>query len=133
MAERSIALAILGIVAVIAVVGLVLLFTGALTGKYVLPGIAKVYPGKVVSGETGVGFDYLGEGAYAYEQKGNCFDYEFFTQSSQGSLHCRAGEARVEVYQRHRKFAGAPDQTYVVDGYCCTNPNFRAEDTKEVY
>ncbi len=46
MAEegRGIALAILGIVAVIAVVGLVLLFTGA-SGGVAYPGIAKVYGG----------------------------------------------------------------------------------------
>jgi len=44
MAEegKGVALAILGIVAVIAVVGLVLLFTGA-TGKFVEPGLPKIY------------------------------------------------------------------------------------------
>lgn len=134
MAERSVALAILGVVAVIAVVGLVLLFSGALTGK-VVPVGAKVYPGKVVQGVTGPGFDYLGEGAYVYEQQGTCFDYEFFSQSPQGGGgQCRPGEARIEVYQRSDKFFQGlpelgqynPDQTYVVQGYCCTQPNFRA-------
>lgn len=44
MAEKGVAMAILGIVAVIAVVGLVLLFSGA-TGEAVLPGASKVYGG----------------------------------------------------------------------------------------
>ena len=48
MAEegKGIALTILGIVAVIAIVGLVLLFTGAGTGGYVAPGV-KVYGGAI--------------------------------------------------------------------------------------
>lgn len=46
MAEegKGIALTILGIVAVIAIVGLVLLFTGARTGQYAAPG-TKIYGG----------------------------------------------------------------------------------------
>lgn len=132
MAERSVALAILGIVGIIAVVGLVLLFSGALTGQ-VVPVGQKIYPGKVVKGETGPGFQYAGEGAYVFEQQGDCFDYEFFSQNPQaGGAQCRPGTARVEVYQRSRKFfqglpeLGVPDQTYVIEGYCCTKPEFRA-------
>lgn len=128
MAERGVALAILGIVSVIALVGLILLFQGG-SGEVVLPG-AKLYPGKVVKGETGQGFQYAGEGAYVSEQKGDCLSNEFWIQgprSSAISLDCRPGQLRVEIYQRNRKFFGAPDQTYAVDGFCCLQPNVRAE------
>jgi hypothetical protein len=127
MAERSVALAILGLVAVIATVGLVLLFSGAMSGRFVEYGQPKIYPGKVVAGQTGPGSQYLGEGAYVYEQKGSCYDYEFFSQSPQaGGAQCRPGEVRVEVYQRNRKFFGVPDQSYTVQGSCCLTPTFKA-------
>jgi len=128
MAEegRGVALAILGIVAVIAVVGLVMLFKG--TAGQVSQGMlgaAKVYPGHVVAGDTGQGFNYLGEGAYVTEQKGDCLSNEFWTQNPLAN-NCRPGQMRIEVYQRSRKFFGAPDQTEAVDGYCCLQPNIRA-------
>jgi hypothetical protein len=72
MAEegRGVALAILGIVAVIAVVGLVLLFTGA-TGKLVSPGVAKLYTRQseigVAAGPANVENPYYG---YEYETYG---------------------------------------------------------------
>ncbi len=128
MAEegKGVALAILGIVAVIAVVGLVLLFTGS-TGKYVLPSVAKVYPGHVVAGDTGPGFQYAGEGAYVYDQQGSCLSNEFFAQNPVADTsNCRPGQMRTSVWQRNRKFFGAPDQEYTQDGYCCTQPNVRA-------
>jgi hypothetical protein len=125
MAEegRGIAMAILGIVAVIAVVGLVLLFRGG-AGQVVLPG-GKVYPGHVVTGDTGPGFQYSGEGAYVYEQQGSCLSNEFFTQNPLAN-GCRPGEMRVSVWQRSRKFFGAPNQQYTQDGWCCLQPNIRA-------
>ncbi len=127
---RGVSLAILGIVAVIAVVGLVLLFTGG-TGTMVYPGIAKVYPGKVVKGETGQGFPYLGGGEYVAEQRGSCLPGEVFVQrgGSYGKSYdpntCRGGEMRIEIYHRNNKFFGAPDQTVVVDGWCCTIPGYQ--------
>ncbi len=128
MAEKGIAMAILGIVAVIAVVGLVLLFTGA-TGDYIDYGSPKLYPGKVVLGETGQGFPAAGGGAYVAEQKGNCMEGEMFVQ--RGYTYgrgldpqlCRSGEYRVEIYVRSNKFFGAPDQTVVVEGWCCPIPS----------
>ncbi len=129
MAEegRGVALAILGIVAVIAVVGLVLLFSGG-TGNVVPPG-AKLYPGKVLAGETGPGFQSYGEGAYVTEQKGNCLSGEMWVQGSHYDPQtCRESEMRVEVYQRNRKFFGAPDQTYVTKGYCCPQPSMSYPD-----
>ncbi|MEM4247101.1 MAG: hypothetical protein QXR48_03895 [Candidatus Woesearchaeota archaeon] len=130
MAEegKGVALAILGIVAVIAVVGLVLLFTGA-TGKYTAYGMPKLYPGKVVKGETGQGFPYLGSGEYVAEQKGSCLSNEVFVQrGGPGGISidpqmCRDGEMRVEIYHRNNKFFGAPDQTVVVEGWCCMMPS----------
>jgi hypothetical protein len=118
MAEegKGIALAILGIVAVIAVVGLVLLFKGAI-GQ-------GVYGGHVLTGDTGPGFQYLGEGAYVSQQRGECLSNEFFAQNPIDSFVCRPG-IRPEEYQRSRKFFGAPNQQVVVDGYCCLTPNAR--------
>lgn len=126
---RGVALAILGIVAVIAVVGLVLLFTGS-TGKYVGNYIPqdKVYPGKVVLGETGQGFPYLGGGEYVAEQPGDCMSNEVFMQEG-GTMGqgidpqlCRPG-SRLEIYHRNNKFFGAPDQTVLVNGFCCPMPS----------
>ncbi len=122
--EKGVALAILGIVAVIAVVGLIMLFQGA-AGDVVLPGAAKIYPGKVVSGDVGAGTQYSGEGAYVTTQQGDCLSNEFWTQNELAAGNCRPG-ARVEVYQRSRKFYGAGDQTVIVDGYCCLKPSVRA-------
>jgi hypothetical protein len=125
MAEegKGVAMAILGIVAVIAVMGLVLLFKGASGNAAGYLGESKIYPGKVVLGETGPGFDYAGEGAYVTEQKGSCLSTEIFVQDYPYSPEtCRPGEMRVETYQRSRKFFGAPDQSYVVKGYCCPRP-----------
>ena len=135
MAEegRGVALAILGIVAVIAVVGLVLLFTGA-TGEmnygYIMDyGAAKLYPGKVVKGETGQGFPAAGGGEYVAEQKGNCLSGEMFVQRGYqygkglDPQLCRSGELRIEIYHRNNKFFGAPDQTVVVEGWCCPIPS----------
>ncbi|MEM4242425.1 MAG: hypothetical protein QXM31_00820 [Candidatus Woesearchaeota archaeon] len=132
MAEegKGVALAILGIVAVIAVVGLILLFTGA-TGDYAAFGVPKLYPGKVVKGEIGQGFPYLGEGEYVAEQKGDCLSTEVFVQrggpigASYDPNTCRPGAVRVEIYHRNGKFFGAPDQTVVVNGYCCTIPGYQ--------
>lgn len=62
MAEegRGVALAILGIVAVIAVVGLVLLFTGA-TGRFVQPTAAKLYTRQSILEKQGAYPDYVWE------------------------------------------------------------------------
>lgn len=135
---RGVSLAILGVVAVIAVVGLVLLFTGA-TGEFVGYGLPKLYPGKVVLGETGQGFPYLGGGEYVAEQKGSCASSEMFVQGggangmSQDPLNCRAGEQRIEIYHRNNKFFGAPDQIVVVDGWCCNLPSNNAQSFNELY
>lgn len=76
---KGIALAILGIVAVIAVVGLVLLFTGA-TGKYVLPSYEKVYTRQsevgVAGGKANVENPYYG---YAYETYGGVSESRYAT------------------------------------------------------
>lgn len=127
MAEegRGVSLAILGIVAVIAVVGLVLLFKGGTGGFVQGYGSPKIYPGHVVQGDTGPGFQYEGEGAYVTEQKGTCLSNEVFIfgrEQDYDPNQCRPGEMRIEVYQRSRKFFGAPDQTYSVDGVCCPQP-----------
>jgi len=127
---RGVSLVILGIVAVIAVVGLVLLFRGA-TGEYVAYNLPKLYPGKVVKGETGQGFPYLGSGEYVAEQRGSCLSNEVFVQSggptgqSYDPNTCRPGAVRVEIYHRNNKFFGAPDQTVVVEGFCCTIPGYQ--------
>jgi hypothetical protein len=125
MAEegRGVALAILGVVAVIAVVGLVLLFKGG-TGQYVYFDQPKVYPGKVVAGEISVPTSQsYGEGNYASEQQGSCIEGEMFIQGAPyDPQQCRPGEMRISVYQRNRKFFGAPDYTDVVEGYCCPQP-----------
>jgi hypothetical protein len=125
---KGVALAILGVVAVIAVVGLVLLFKGG-TGDYVSYNMPKLYPGKVLQGETGQGFPYLGGGEYVAEQRGSCLADEIFVQrGASGGLSidpqmCRDGEVRIEIYHRNNKFFGAPDQTVVVDGWCCMQPS----------
>jgi hypothetical protein len=123
---KGVALAILGIVALIAVVGLVLLFKGG-TGNYVSYNVPKLYPGKVVKGETGQGFPYEGGGAYVAEQLGSCASDEVFIRGSDASGQfdpntCRAGAQRLEVYHRNNKFFGAEDQTVLVDGFCCLLP-----------
>lgn len=128
MAEegKGVAMAILGVVAVIAVVGLVLLFKGG-TGSFVQGyGAPKLYPGHVVSGEVGPGTNYLGEGAYVARQQGDCLSNEVFIQEENWKYdmnRCRPGSARVETYQRNGKFFGAPDNTIVVSGSCCLKPN----------
>ena len=132
MAEegKGVALAILGVVAVIAVVGLVLLFRGA-SGQFVQPGYAKVYPGHVVEGDAVPGFQSQGEGDYNAQQRGECLTGEYFSQNPIDGLSCRES-ARVTEVQRHRAFYGAPMYTDVTAGWCCTEPNVRAptgEDT----
>jgi hypothetical protein len=135
---KGVSLAILGIVAVIAVVGLVLLFTGA-TGEYAAFGLPKVYPGKVVLGETGQGFPYLGGGEYVAEQQGSCTTSEMFVQTggttgmSYDPNTCRPGAQRIEIYHRNNKFFGAPDQVVIVDGFCCTLPTNNLQSFNEVY
>ncbi len=131
MAEegKGVALVILGVVAIIAVVGLVLLFSNA-TGKYVMPNYAKVYPGHVVSGETGPGFESQGEGDYNAQQQGECLSNEFFAQnpleSSEFATQCRRG-VRVTEVQRNRAFYGEPGKNWqdVVEGWCCLQPSAR--------
>lgn len=124
MAEegKGVALAILGIVAVIAVVGLVLLFSGGTGGFVGGYGSPKIYPGKVVQGETGPGFDYLGEGDYATSD--DCLSNEFWSMNPLAN-GCREGQQRVLELQQHRKFPGAPNPVVVYDGYCCLQPNER--------
>ena len=51
MSEKGVSLAILGVVAVIAVVGLILLFNGA-TANVVVPGVSKAYGGALRQGES---------------------------------------------------------------------------------
>ncbi len=127
MAEegKGVALAILGIVAVIAVVGLVLLFSGSTGGFVGGYGSPKVYPGKVFQGETGQGFPYSGEGAYMAEQVGDCLSNEFWTQNPLAN-GCRPSEVRTEILYSNGKFPGAPDPMVVTEGYCCLQPNVRA-------
>lgn len=127
MAEEGhgVSLAILGIVAVLAVVGLVLLFTGA-TGQFVQPGIAKLYPGKVLAGETGQGFPYAG-GAYIADQQGSCLPDEVFVESwPYDPALCRPGAERLELYVRHNKFFGAPEGYTTKKGWCCVLPEARS-------
>lgn len=66
---KGIALAVLGIVAVLAVVGLVMLFTGSATGRFVEESaIAQYEPneacasigGTLIGLEGGLGYDYRG-------------------------------------------------------------------------
>lgn len=122
--NKGISMAILGIVAVIAVVGLVMLFSGG-TGKYVMYSYPKVYPGKVVALETGPGFQEPGEGANVYQQRGPCLSNEFWSQNPvAGSPNCRPAP-RTSEWQRHQKFFGAENQQYSQEGYCCTEPNVR--------
>ena len=119
---KGVALAILGIVAVIGVVGLVLLFTGA-TGNYVLPSVAKVYPGNVVTHELKNGDQFYGEGTYNIVST-DCLSNEVFMRNpNSGIQNCRDGTEKIYV-PRHR--AGPGEQyTDVLDGYCCTQPNAR--------
>jgi hypothetical protein len=134
---KGASLAILGIVAVIAVVGLVLLFTGA-TGLMTNLGLPKIYPGKVVQGETGQGFNYLGGGEYVAEQKGTCTSAEMFVQGGGSTMqgydpaNCRPGEQRVEIYHRDSKFFGAPDQTVVTNGWCCLLPSNKVPSSTDM-
>ncbi len=127
---KGVSLAILGVVAVIGVVGLVLLFTGS-TGLYASYGLPKLYPGKVLKGETVQGFPYLGGDEYVANQYGSCLTSEIFVQrggesgNSYDPNTCRSGAQRVEIYHRNNKFFGAPDQTIVVDGWCCTIPGYQ--------
>ncbi len=131
MAEegKGVALAILGVVAIIAVVGLVLLFSGAV-GKFVQPSYAKVYPGHVVGGDTGPGFQDAGESAYNAQQRGECLSNEYFSQnpiqSPEFATQCRPG-VRVTEVQRHRAFYGEPGKNWqdTTEGWCCLNPNER--------
>jgi hypothetical protein len=88
MAEegKGVALAILGIVAVIAVVGLVLLFKGA-TGKFVQPGIAKVYGGDQ---PFAVGLDPTNPDVYG--------DYDYENWDNRRNQFIAAGGAWDQVY-----------------------------------
>ena len=102
MAEegKGIALTILGIVAVIAVVGLVLLFTGAGTGKYAAPGV-KIYGGA----QKGVDYPYLEgrkvAGAYGdqysaqYTQIPDVSKERYVRQIPSQNLGCPIGTYRV--------------------------------------
>jgi hypothetical protein len=130
--NKNFSFAMLGIIAIIAIVGLVLLFNGVL-GKAIAqsPGMPypKVYPGKVVLGETGPGFPYAGGGSYATRQQGNCYDDEVFQQDIQSfdPNFCRKGAERTEVYTRSNKFFWASDQTVTVKGFCCKFPEARGQ------
>jgi hypothetical protein len=130
MAEESkgVALAILGIVAVIAVVGLVLLFTGRTTGSAIeFPGVPKVYPGQVLQGNTGQGFNTYGNRKYAFnDQTGTCEDSEFFSQKPLDLAACRPASVRVEIYHRDfKQFPTVPDTVVATNGFCCPLPESR--------
>jgi hypothetical protein len=69
--NKGVSLAILGIVAVIAVVGLVLLFTGT-SGKFVEPGLPKVYTRQSINSIAyGAGNPENPYGSYDYETWGS--------------------------------------------------------------
>ncbi len=128
MAEegRGIALAILGIVAVIAVVGLVLLFTGA-TGKMAFPGLAKVYGGV----NYGQEFPYLVDrSAGGYPQTaGNpdaiYYPQGFYTEKPVGVelqqnappyASSASGTRSFTAYQRQPGFVPSGQDCFEADG-----------------
>ncbi|MEM2916369.1 MAG: hypothetical protein QXT19_03380 [Candidatus Woesearchaeota archaeon] len=122
---RGVALAILGIVAVIAVVGLVLLFTGA-AGNVVHPGIAKVYGG-VNYGEE---FPYLvqrSQGGYpqtAGVPDATYYPQGFYTESQGVALQQDApfygtsasGTRAYTSFQRQPYFVPSGQDCFEADG-----------------
>ena len=135
MAEegKGVALAILGIVAVIAVVGLVLLFKGGTGSAIEFPGVPKIYPGKVVQGETGQGFNTYGNRGYAFnDQTGTCDASEFFSQKPLDLSACRPASVRVEIYHRDfKQFPTVPDTVIATGGFCCPLPESRGPGYEE--
>ncbi len=140
---RGVALAILGIVAVIAIVGLVLLFSGAKKTAQVATGLDKEYGGAM----KGVEYPYLegrtvkgGVGAtpegvvVSDEQKAYAegVPYRTFSrvqdQIPTPQTTCGDGFFEVSVQSKDRVEAstGAKCSEYVaaLDAYCCPLPNF---------
>ncbi len=110
MAEegKGIAMAILGIVAVIAVVGLVLLFTGA-TGNMAFPGIPKVYGGV----NAGQEFPYLVDrSAGGYPQTAGVPDAVYYPQGFYTEK-----PVGVELQQDAPKYAATDSGTKSMNTY----------------
>ena len=124
--EKGIALAILGITAVIAVVGLVLLFTGANTGDVVWVG-PKTYGGATKN----VDLPYLEQrkfGAYGDQAVGAESGVPRRTLSRAATQipsvigSCGEGMVRVSNQEMLALYArGAKCTEFAGGGYCCTN------------
>lgn len=143
---RGVALAILGIVAVIAIVGLVLLFSGAKKTAQVATGLDKEYGGAM----KGVEYPYLegrtvkgGVGAtpegvpVSDEQKAYAegVPYRTFSrvqdQIPTPQTTCGAGFFEVSVNNKadFEANTGLKCSEYVaaLDAYCCPVPNFKTK------
>ena len=141
---RGVALAILGIVAVIAIVGLVLLFSGAKKTAQVATGLDKVYGGAL----KGVEYPYLEsrtvrggvaatpEGVpVSDEQKAYSegVPYRTFSrvvdQIPTPQTTCGEGFFEVPVQSKERVEASTglkcSDYVAAIDAYCCPTPTFR--------
>lgn len=131
MAEESkgIALAILGVVAVIAIVGLVLLFAGANTGDVALPQYNKVYGGAI----KGVALPY-GEGR-AISGAGRPGDEpqtlripsrkRGFISIPSDATTCGPYLTKTDYGQKlvaESRALGCSDYIPTLDGYCCEAP-----------
>lgn len=128
MAEESkgIALAILGVVAVIAIVGLVLLFAGAKTGDIALPSMNKVYGGAI----EGVALPY-GEGRAisGADRPGDEPATLKIPSRKRGWISipsdattCGPYLAKVDYGQKlvaESRGLGCSDYIPTLDGYCC--------------
>ena len=139
---RGVALAILGIVAVIAIVGLVLLFSGAKKTAQVSTGLDKVYGGALKGEEwpyleartIGGGARVTPEGVPLAEEAAAYAEgvpYRTFSrvqdQIPTPQTTCGAGffEVPVQSKQRVEASTGLKCSDYVagIDSYCCPVPN----------
>jgi hypothetical protein len=113
--KKDLAMVVLGIVAVIAVVGLVLLFKTAMTGKVVPPGAkvyAMVYPGQEVPGEgrsqvlgtnCKVGYQFTLDKTFLYRDP----------------VNCEPGWQEVEVWRNRAGYAEVNPVINRKEGACC--------------
>jgi len=147
MAEESgkgIALAILGIVAVIAIVGLVLLFSGAKkTGQVAYTGVDKVYGGALkdveypyLENRPAKGVPVLPEGVEVVDEQtayAQGVPYRTYNRVPDQipSTQTTCGEGSVEVsvnFLRQFKYtypdAQCSDYVAALDAYCCKAPSF---------
>ncbi len=127
--DKGISLTILGVVAVIAIVGLVLLFTGAGTGGYVAPGNKvyggaiqeKPYPylqGRKVSGVAGDQYSAQYTSIPSIPQSRD----QYKIPNPSGCPAGTYGYTSTEV-QLGRVDASACTPNEIVAGtYCCTDP-----------